>query len=354
LNPNPAVDEKLRIGVVGGGAVAERVHLPALACSSVAEATVLVEKSAERATQIATQFRIPQTTDDYRAIIGRVDAAIIGLPHQMHAPVAVELMQAGIHVLVEKPMALSAADCALMNETAARTGRVLTVGLLRRCAPSLRWIKNAIASGMLGTIDSFEIREGGVYRWPVASPSMFRPEGGGVLADAGSHVLDLVLWWFGDWRSLRYRDDAQGGVEADCLLEIEMHDGARGRIELSRTRSMPNECVIRGEHATIEVGTKTDSIVTVTWRDRSSLSSRATAGARPSPTSLVDLFTPQFEQFVRAIRFGEPPVVSGAEAQRSIELLNACYSARERWSHPWDAAGAESGAAAPLLAGVAR
>jgi predicted dehydrogenase len=329
------VNERLRIAVVGGGAVAERVHLPALAASASATAALLVEAAPARARQMADQFDIPAVAD-YHDVIGQVDAAIIGLPHQLHAPVAIDLLRAGVHVLVEKPMALTSADCRRMNAAAAESGSVLAVGLLRRGAPALRWIKHALESGLLGRIESFDIREGGVYRWPVASPSMFRREGGGVLADAGAHVLDLVTWWFGDWRSLRYRDDAQGGVEADCLLELEMRGGERGRVELSRTRMMPNLCTIAGERGRITVGTKTDAVVSVVWRDGVELAARATADGQPAPTSLIDLFAPQLARFVEAIRFGTPPAVSGADALRSIELLEACYGSREMWMHPWD------------------
>jgi predicted dehydrogenase len=329
------VNERLRIAVVGGGAVAERVHLPALAACSAATAALLVEASPARARQMAARFDIPAVAN-YHDVIGQVDAAIVGLPHQLHAPVAIDLLRAGVHVLVEKPMALTSADCRRMNAAAAESGSVLAVGLLRRCAPALRWIKHALESGLLGRIESFDIREGGVYRWPVASPSMFRREGGGVLADAGAHVLDLVTWWFGDWRSLRYRDDAQGGVEADCLLELEMRSGERGRVELSRTRTMPNLCTIVGERGRITVGTKTDAVVSVVWRDGVELAARATADGQAAPTSLIDLFAPQLDRFVEAIRFGTPPAVSGVDALRSIELLEACYGSREMWMHPWD------------------
>jgi predicted dehydrogenase len=329
--------EKLTCAVIGGGAVAERVHLPALARCSGIDATVVVDTSAERARQVADQFGVPQIATDYHDVIGRVDAAIIGLPHHLHAPVAVDLLNAGIPVLVEKPMALTPEECDSMIEASAKSGAVLAVGLLRRCSPSLRWVKHALDAGMLGRVNSFDLSEGAVYRWPVASPSMFRAEGGGVLADAGAHVLDLAIWWFGDHRAFVYRDDAMGGVEADCLLELEMANGVRGRVELSRTRDMRNSCIITGERGAIEVGTKTDSIVTVRWADEVALAARGAAGDRPSPTNLVDLFEPQLRQFVSAVRGGEPPLVSGVEARRSIELLSACYRARQPWIHPWDA-----------------
>jgi predicted dehydrogenase len=331
--------DKMRIAVIGGGAVAEHVHLPALGRSSTATATVLVEQVAERAARLASLFGIPRVATDYQDALEGVDAAIVGLPHQFHSSVTIDLLEAGIHVLVEKPMALSPGECDQMNAAAERASLVLAVGLLRRCAPSLRWVAHALESGALGRIETFDLREGAVFSWPVASLSTFTRQGGGgggVLADAGSHVLDLVTWWFGDCRSLRYWDDAEGGVEADCLLELEMQNGACGRIELSRTRNLSNSCVISGELGTITVGTKTDSTVTVMWPDGTAISSRASVNGGPAPTNLVDLFTPQLEQFVRAIRYGEQPVVSGVEARRSIALLTACYQQVQRWIHPWD------------------
>ncbi len=332
--------QKLTCAVIGGGAVAERVHLPALARSTTIEASVIVDSSPARARQMADRFGVAQIATDYRDVIGKVDAAIVGVPHQLHAPVATDLLNAGIPVLVEKPMALTPQECDAIIEASAKSGAVLAVGLLRRCSPSLQWVKRALDADLLGRLIAFDLAEGAVYRWPVASPSMFRPEGGGVLADAGAHVLDLVLWWFGDHQSLVYRDDAMGGVEADCLLEIAMADGVRGRVELSRTRDLRNSCIITGERGTIEAGTKTDSVVTVTWADGTALGGRGIAGERSSPTHLIDLFEPQLRQFVQAIQFGDDPVVSGVEARRSIALLSACYLARQPWTHPWDAGAA--------------
>jgi len=341
--------DKVRIAVIGCGAVAERVHLPALARSRCAEAALLIDTAPERAGRLASAFGVPRTASDFRAAVGSVDAAILGVPHHLHAPIAAQLLDARVPVLVEKPIALQTTDCDAMIAAAERTGTVLAVALLRRCAPALQWVKDAIDAGAIGRIESFDLREGSVYAWPVASASMFRPEGGGVLADAGAHVLDLVLWWFGEWRRLSYQDDARGGVEADCLIELETHDGVRGRIELSRTRMMRNACVIRGAHGTIEVGTKTDATVSVTYRGGAALSGRPVPDGETPPASLVDLFEPQLEQFVRAIRFGEPPIVGGREARRSVELMEACYRTRQPWVQPWDA-----GQAMPAAVEVAR
>jgi predicted dehydrogenase len=304
--------------------------------SQSAAAAVLVDTSPERANRLAAAFGVPRVSSDFRSIIGQVDAAIVGVPHHLHAQVASALLAAHVPVLVEKPMALATADCDTMIEAAEQSGTVLAIGLLRRCAPALQWVKQAIDGGVIGVVESFALREGSVYAWPVASASMFRPDGGGVLADAGAHVLDLALWWFGEWRRLSYKDDARGGVEADCLIEIETAGAVRGRIELSRTRTMPNACVIRGSLGTIEVGTKTDAVVSVSLHGGGTLSGRPFGEGQPPPASLVDLFEPQLERFVRAIRFGERPVADGREGRRSVELIEACYRTRQPWVQPWD------------------
>src|SRR5581483_11001668 len=105
---------KLRIAVIGCGAVAERVHLPALARSQSAEAAVLVDTSPDRASRLASLFGVPHVASDFRTVIGQVDAAIVGVPHHLHASVANALLDARVPVLVEKPMALTTTACDTM------------------------------------------------------------------------------------------------------------------------------------------------------------------------------------------------------------------------------------------------
>ncbi len=158
-------------------------------------------------------------------------------------------------MLVEKPMALTAAECDAMIAAAEEGGAVLAVGLMRRFLRSTRFVRHAVQTGLLGRIRRFDVREGIVYNWPVASDFFFRKEtaGGGVLIDTGAHTLDSLLWWLGDVRSLDYFDDNYGGVEADCLLQLQMESGATGVVELSRTRKLRNTAIIEGDRASIEV-----------------------------------------------------------------------------------------------------
>ena len=332
---NSRIMRPIRIGVVGAGAAAEGIHLPAPRACGVDRGDR--RSRGGRVEHIKRKFGVPAGYRDYRDAMPHIDAAILGIPHQYHAPVTIDLLNAGIHVLVEKPMALSTPECDAMIQASERSGARLAVGLLRRFVPTLRYTREVLESGMLGAIRSFDVREGMVFRWPVKSAAMFSPECGGVLADIGTHVLDLLLWWFGDIAGFEYWDDASGGVEADAVLNLEMASGVTGRVELSRTRDLRNSCLIRGERGTLEVGTKTDSTITLTpARGEASLSGRATAPGQQPPGNLGDLFAWQMADFVRAIETGTAPTVPGSEARRSVAVLEACYVHRQPLVFPFE------------------
>jgi len=248
---------KIRIGIIGCGAVTEIGHLPAVAANPNCTLTALVDRNQSRLELLAKRGRPEFTSEDYRDCFGKIDAAILALPHNLHAPVAIDLLSNGIDVLVDKPMAMSASECDAMMEAAKSGNRMLAVGLMRRNLYSAQMARSFIESGMLGAIRSFHFAEGGIYNWPVTSDFFFKRQtaGGGVLLDTGAHTLDLLLWWLGDVASFEYFDDtvAENGVEADCLMRLTMKSGAEGTVELSRTRNLRNTAIIVGENADMEV-----------------------------------------------------------------------------------------------------
>ena len=184
---------ELRIGVVGCGAVAGAMHVPALQRAGLTVSAVF-DADVARARDFADETGGAVVCQSIAAFAEHTDAAIVAVPHRFHSEVACALMELGVDVLVEKPMAPTAAECAEMISTANRTGRVLEVGLMRRHAPSLGWLAQLMQDEVLGEIERVDIREGFVFNWPVASPSFFAPANGGVLLDAGAHTLDLLAW----------------------------------------------------------------------------------------------------------------------------------------------------------------
>jgi predicted dehydrogenase len=328
-----------RIAVIGCGAATERLHLPALSTLRLTP-TLLVDPNLDRARTIAAKFKVPRVESEYRAALGEIDAAIVAAPHHLHAAVSSELLRRGIHVLVEKPLATTSAECAQVTTAAAESGAVLAVGLMRRFLSRLQWVKAAIDGGLVGTVQSFEIREGMVYRWPVTSASLFQKHtaGGGVLADTGAHTLDLVLWWFGQPKSFEYYDDSYGGVEADCTLQMKFDGGLSGHVELSRTRDLPNSAVIRGSDGQIEVRLD-DAALDVLRADPPRLL-EATVGSMRGDRLPVqrfrELFVLQITDWLQSIQSGKAPMMGGVEASRSVAFIEACYRRRQPLEFPWE------------------
>ena len=329
---------QIRVAIIGCGAMAESVHLPALRLLPNVRVATLVDTDLARARALAQRFGVPSATVDYRDAIGATDAAIVAVPHHLHAPITIDMLRGGVHVLVEKPMALNTLECDAMIDAADAANRLLAVGLLRRFNDSLRFTKDLLDAGALGTITSIDIREGSIYRWNVVSAAMFRPDVGGVLADIGTHVVDLLLWWFGDCQVLEYNDDSMGGVEANCNLVLRLPIGIDAKVELSRDRNLRCTAVLHGTKGTLEVGTKTDSAVRLSFRGQhATLSGRPTSAGWQPPRTLMDLCARELQDFVGAVASGTSPLVTGREGRKSVALVESCYAMRQPLRYPWEA-----------------
>jgi predicted dehydrogenase len=330
--------KKTKLAFIGCGAVTERCHLPAARDLQTCEVVMLVDRDKERAGTLAKNFQVPGISEDYRDVIGRIDAAVLALPHNLHAPVGLELLKAGIHVLVEKPMAMSSSECEAMIKASQDNKAILTVGLIRRFLQSALFAKEFIESGMLGRIESFDFREGNVYNWPVASDFLFRPEtGGGALIDTGAHTLDLLIWWLGDVSLIDYFDDNYGGVEADCEISLKTDSGVEGVVEISRTRGLRNTAIIKGERGILEVDLRKNSLSLSTPDGQNRLTGHGQLSSEPDASNqgFPDLFFPQLKAFIDAIQKGTAPKVSGEGAAKSVRLIEKCYQERKPLRVPW-------------------
>lgn len=331
--------ERLKLAVIGCGAVTKFSHLPAIACSEDIELVALVDRSLPRARQLAQECSPePAVLDDYRQILDRAEAAIVALPNTLHAPVTVDLLEHGLHVLVEKPMASNSHDCEAMVAAATNHDRVLAVGMARRFCESSKFVKQALQRQLLGKIKHFDLREGLIFNWQAASDALFRKDlaGGGVLLDTGVHVLDLLLWWFGDCELVNYSDDSEGGVEADCEIRLRFSSGVTGIVELSRTRNLRNTCVIEGDCGTltVEMGFRSGMHLALPGQ-HDAFSGRVTPlESREQP--LQQAFRNQLEDFAGAIRKGLAPSVPGCEGKRAVQIIETCYAHRQSlpaWDH---------------------
>lgn len=331
---------KARIAVVGCGAVAEIYHFPALRRNPGCEVVALVDKDEARARRFAAELGTERTFGDYRKLFDlELDGAIVAVPPDMHAPVSAGLLRAGIHVLVEKPMARTLEECDEMIAAEAEGGAMLAVGHPRRVAHQCRYAKRVIAAGLLGTIKSFDVRDGYGFSWPVKTDFPFRKEaaGGGVLIDLGVHALDLLVWWFGDLQVVEHRDNDRGGVESESLTRFGTEAGLEGVAEFSRTRRLRNTVVVSGDRARMEVSLTSNRVTLEHLEGPGAMIGSTQPGDAdlgPDQTP-VDLTLAEQVDWLDAARSGRPPAVTGTEARRSLSLILDCYASRLPLDVPW-------------------
>lgn len=322
----------VRLAVVGCGAVTESLHLPALARAGRTPA-LIVDTNLERAREVADRFGVANVATELDACASLADAAIVAVPIPHHAAVGTALMGAGLDVLMEKPLAATTRECDELIAAARRTGRILMVGLMRRFLRVNRWLKAAIDGGRLGAVRSFDIREGYRFDWPVTTVRFFSPEAGGVLKDLGAHTLDLVRWLFGELEVLDYRDNAFGGAETDCVVELAA-GGVGGTAEYSRGRVLRNSIVIRGERATVEAHHFGEWVRVGPGAD----------GRRPPLSlyryprrwqTLVDLFVAEHAHFCEVVATRGKPAVPPEEGRAVVRAMEECYARRSPLVLPW-------------------
>jgi predicted dehydrogenase len=333
--------EDVRLAVLGCGAVSEIFHLPAAERAGGIRVVVLVDRDVERARALGSRFGVADVRDTFEGLdASSCDAALVALPNRLHAPVSIDLLSRGVSVLVEKPMALTADEARAMVRAAEAGGTVLQVALQKRFAWGARLVKQAVEHGLLGTIERFSIEWGENFSWPLASAAGMQAAeaGGGVLTDFGSHMLDLLCWWFGEPVSLEYADDSRGGVEADCELSLTVEGDAgvvRGAALFSRVRTLSNTVRIEGSRLCLEWAHARPAAVR-TWP-------RGWSGdppefvwqpeARQSPE---DLYAQQLAAFADAVSTGGASPVSGESVVPGLELIERCYRDRRRLTLPWE------------------
>ena len=338
---------RLRFGVIGCGAVTERYHLPSLAASAEVDLVGFADAMPTRAAELAARVGAGRGVADYRELIGGIDAALVAVPNAWHEPIALDLLHAGIHVLVEKPMARTTAECDRMLGAAERGRAVLAVGHDFRHFPVARYARDFFAAGLLGPILRVDLRQSAGGRWPYASTAVLSPAaGGGVLLDFGVHLFDLLLWWLGPIEPVRYRDDAEGGVESECEGDLLVQGRAPFHLEVSRSRSLRDTVIVEGERGTVEIGVFEPATVRLTPRGGGTL-----AGTAPDPrferAPLRTVFDRQLADFIAAVRGEGAPLVGGVEARRAVALVEGCYARREPLRWPWSWPEARAGVTAP-------
>ncbi len=197
---------KLRIGIVGCGGIANGKHLPALSRQSErVELVAFCDLILERAEKAAKEYGAPgaKVMLDYHEMMAdpSIDVVHVCTPNRSHCEITVAALEAGKHVMCEKPMAKTVADAQKMLDAAKKSGKKLTIGYQNRFRPDSRLMKRYVERGDLGEIyysKAHAIRRRAVPTWGVFLNEY--EQGGGPLIDIGTHALDLTLWMMDNYK----------------------------------------------------------------------------------------------------------------------------------------------------------
>lgn len=344
----------LRVGIIGCGGIANNKHMPSIKKMAHVDMVAFCDIDIQKAQQAAIDFGSPEAfvTDDYQVLLKecRLDAVHVLTPNDSHSMITIAALDAGIHVMCEKPMAKTAEQARAMVDAAKRTGKLLTIGYQNRFRSDSSFLYKACQRGDLGDIymaKAHAIRRRAVPTWGVFLNE--EAQGGGPLIDIGTHALDLTLWCmdnydvksvqgtvyrkladqtetgnvWGDWDPKAYT------VEDSAFAFITMKNGATIFLESSWALNTLDV----GEAKTTLCGTKAgadmrDSLRINTVDFGKLVTLKPSLGTEGVDFYEGDEMAPQdleAETFYNAIRQGTPLVVTPEQALVVTEILEAVY-----------------------------
>ncbi len=345
--------QKIKTAIIGAGKVAH-LHAAALQKAPASEFVAVWNRTWVRALKFAAQYGVKAWRDIEEMIVaGGVQAVVIGTTHPAHAGPAIAALNAGAHVLVEKPLASSLQDCDAMIDAAEKNGKKLGVISQRRLYPPVQRIRKAIDDGkldvpVLGNVTMLGWRDKKYYdadawrgRWDL--------EGGGVLVNQAPHQLDIFQWFMGDidhvyglWANLNH---PYIEVEDTAVAVVKFKSGALGNILVSNSQNpaLYGKVHVFGKNGAA-VGVQTDGgamfiagmseITEAPYNDIWTIpgEEKLCPQWKQQDEELFRHINPmtyfhqlQVQDFCESIIEDRNPIITGREGRKTVELFTAIY-----------------------------
>lgn len=332
----------VRLGVVGVRNIGKN-HIRHALDADGAKVVAVADSDPARVKEAAAEFSIPHTFSDAADLFNsdEVDAVILALPNHLHAPLSIAALEAGKHVLVEKPISRTLDEADAMIAARDASGKVLMVGMNQRLTPYNSALKKAIASGVLGQPTSASTgwltTRMNIKFWQRGSWAMsMEASGGGPMLDLGIHKLDLALYFLGFPKVKRVTGNCFFGIgkreAAEMGVDYGIEDGAIALLQFEN-----------GSTLTLEASYFQNTPSTGQWlRIHGDKGSLYAPGDQPLNHYCPDgTVTPlPFEpdatsagscagHFVRVLRGTEPLIPTAEQAREGLRIIRAIYTSAE-------------------------
>lgn len=326
----------VKYGVIGCGAIAQRRHIPECIANPESKLVALADPMKERVEELAEKYGAKGYTD-YKEMLKdpNIDAIVVAGPNSLHAQQSIDALNAGKHVLCEKPMATTREDAKAMLEAAKKNKKFLMIGLNQRLMPAHAKAKKILESGALGKVLSFRtaFQHPGPEGWSVdAGKSWFFKKGQafmGVTGDLGVHKADLLRWLLGQEFSevtgvlstLDKRDPEGNLIELDdnAYLVLKTTGGILGSMILSWTNygAEENYTVLLCQNGVLSLGTDPTYGVIVDYRN----GERELYKVGEMSTNTKQVASGIIDALTRSITTNTPPAIDGVEGYKSLDII---------------------------------
>ncbi|WP_442602935.1 Gfo/Idh/MocA family protein [Paenibacillus sp. KN14-4R] len=344
----------VRVGIIGCGGIGVGKHLPSLAKLKQVEIVAFCDIVEERAVKAAEQYGTSDAKvyTQYEQLLQDTSIEVIHVctPNDSHCEISVASMEAGKHVMCEKPMAKTAAQAREMLDASRRTGKKLTIGYQNRFRPDSQYLKQVCSDGDLGDIyfaKALAVRRRAVPTWGVFLDE--EKQGGGPLIDIGTHALDLTLWMMDNYKpkmvvgsvyhKLGQRENAANAWGPWDPKEFRVEDSAFGYITMENGATIVLESswalntLQVGEAKTVLCGTEGGADMEKGLRINGEKHSRMFVNEIDLAGGGVAFYDGNVEkdqdvearQWIECIINDTEPVVDPAQALVVTEILEAIY-----------------------------
>jgi scyllo-inositol 2-dehydrogenase (NADP+) len=337
----------VRVAIVGYGVSGRFFHAPLVEATPGLVLVGVVTANAARRAQVATEHPGAQTVDSLDDLWGGlgVQLVVVATPNDSHVAIAGAAIERGIPVVVDKPLAVTAADAHVLVDAAERAGVILTVFQNRRWDTEQLTLRRLMAEGALGAIVRYESR---FERWrPELDPRKWREstspeEGGGVLLDLGSHLVDQAFTLFGPITHVYAEVDSRRGAlgDDDAFLALRHASGTLSHLHVSAVMPSPGPrlrvegtaggflvTALDPQEEALRAGARPDRVAA--WgAPREWERGRLVAGERSVPVIAQPGDWPRFYALLRdAVLNGGPPPVDPRDAVETLRVLETARRA---------------------------
>ena len=328
--------ERLRLGVVGAGAVVQVGHLPALKRVREIEVVGICDTDLPKARALADRFAVPDAYTDIEELVeyeADLDALLICTPSHLHESHIQAALAAGLHVFVERPLALTSAGAQKLVKLAQKRERVLMIGANHRYRPDVQQIRSFVQSSELGDLESlrawwFMARAG---RAALGWRQKKELAGGGAMLDLGLGMLDLTLWLSGFVPVQRVmaifpERGKEKGVEPSGTAMLALEGGISIHLDVSWRFVGPGErfgMAVRASRGSARINPL------AIWKDLNGMARDVvSSGAHSRETPFALGLRAQWAHFVAAVR-GDSPAPSPQEQVTLLKVMEAIYESAE-------------------------